>query len=130
MTTWLWIIGVTAVVWPVIIATYADWVNSKWINRVGAVSENKGHADVRERSLRVEISRLQTVIERQDALIAALWQKTFGFYRSELPEHLGVKPEWRPFQREWAGPVNYLVRYEPYPWGAHAENLYFPDRAA
>lgn len=80
-----------------------------------------------------KINAMRSVIERQDALIAALWQKTFGFYDGgpyddrELVQYLGLKPEWHPHQREWAGPVVYLVRYEPYPWGTHAEHLNFSE---
>lgn len=133
MTTWLWIIGITAVVWPVIVALCVDYVFTKHINRLSERSETSGFADQRAKALREEISNLQTFLEKQDALIAALWQKTLGFYRegthdgSELPEYLGVKPEWHPFEREWAGPVVYLTRHGPYPWGTRAEELYFPE---
>lgn len=131
MTTWLWIIGVTAIVWPVIVALYLEAQIDKCIEtnfrRYGTMHE------CRDKAVKSEISKLQTVLEKQDALITALWQKTFGFYSEgpydvlELPEYLGVKPEWRTHQSEIWGPVNYLVRYEQYPWGTHADNLYFPD---
>jgi hypothetical protein len=133
MTTWLWIIGITAVVWPVIVALFLDGVFTKHINLTAERSENSHLAGLRAKGLRAEISKLQTIIEQQDALIAALWQKTFGFYSEgaydspKLPEYLGVKPQWSAHNSDWAGPVHYLVRYEPYPWGTHAEHLYFPD---
>jgi hypothetical protein len=135
MTTWLWIIGVTAIVWPLIVAHSLENHHFKNIEQDFINHDRTSHVWLNGNleTIRAHISETQKVIEQQDALIAALWQKTFGFYddksdsESELPEYLGVKPEWHPFQREWAGPVVYLVRYERYPWGTHAENLYFPD---
>ena len=133
MTIWLWIIGIIAVVWPVIVALYLDSHFTKHLNLLAERSENGHFADLRANEARQEIEKLQKILEKQDALIAALWQKAFGFESngaysgSVIPEYLGVKPEWQPFEREWAGPVVYLTRHEPYPWGAHAEPLYLPE---
>jgi hypothetical protein len=131
VTIWLWVIGITAIIWPVIVASYFEREANNTIEnnfkRYGQMHEYM------EKQTADKITSLQEIIEKQDALITALWQKTFGFYRegpydgSELPEYLGVKPEWHPFQREWAGPVVYLVRYGPYPWGKRAEHLNFPE---
>ena len=132
MTTWLWIIGITAVVWPLIVALFLEIHIDKCVQtnfrRYGLMHEGM------DKAVKGEISKLQMVLEKQDALIAALWQKTFGFYHGEvpydsadLPEYLGMKPQWHAHQGQWAGPIDYLVRYEPYPWGTHAKKLYFPE---
>jgi hypothetical protein len=133
MTIWLWTIGITAAIWPIIVAIYVDYALTEHISRVANYSENRQIADLRENRIREEISQIHDFLEKQESFTTALWQKTFGFDRegtyesSKLRTYLGLKPEWHPFEREWAGPVVYLARYEPYPWGTRAENLDFPE---
>lgn len=132
VTTWLWIIGLAALAWPVIVACYFERESNKVIQinfkRYGQLHE------CLEKQTAAKISDLQKLIEQQDALIAALWQKSFGFRggeerhdSAELSEYLGLKPQWSAHRGEWAGPVDYLVRHEPYPWGTQAEELHFPE---
>lgn len=131
MTIWLWIIGIAAFVWPVIVAYHFEKESNRAVEdsfkRYG-----KMHGTMEDRTAE-KISDLQKLVEKQDALITALWQNSFGFYRedsyseAELRAYLGVKPDWHPFTREWGRPVVYLVRYEPYPWGTRAEHLDFSE---
>lgn len=134
MTTWLWIIGITAVVWPLIVGIFLDHAHTQLTIEMATCKEDKDLSNSRANKFREEIAHLQAMTEQQDALITALWQKTFGFYHGEdrfdapkLAEYLGVKPQWSAHNSDWAGPVHYLVRYQPYPWGTHARHLNFPE---
>jgi hypothetical protein len=134
MTIWLWVIGITAIIWPVIITHIVEGHLHDRIEEINKWTQNKLAAEFWENSNQRKIKDLQEIIEHQDALITAVWQKSFGFYYGEDPysgtklsEYLGVKPQWHAHQSDWAGPVHYLVRYEPYPWGTHARHLNFPE---
>ena len=133
MTAWLWGIGTVAIFWPIIVALYLDHVFTKWLNLIESRSENASTAHQRAEAMRAEIVRIQTLVEQQDALLAALWEKTLGLcWRDDvgeytLPEHLGIKPEWEGFHREWCGKPVYLTRFSDYPWRKSAPHLYFPD---
>lgn len=133
MTTWLWAIGALAILWPVIVAFYLDSVFTKWLNLIGSKSETSQFADQRAEANRRELRKIQAILEQHESLVVALWQRTFGFSYDDrfseaaLPEYLGVKPNWQGFTRELHGAVNYVVRYEPFPWGTSAEHLNIGD---
>ena len=80
MTTWLWIIGGIAVAWPMVLAFYLDHVFTKWLNLAGSRSENAHFADQRAEAFQGKLSKIHGVLEEHEALIVALWQKTFGFF--------------------------------------------------
>jgi len=127
MTIWLWIIGIIALIWPIVLMLHVDYDFMKKLKREGAFSVS--YANASSKRLREEISNLQSFIEKQDALIAALWEHSFDFQYDggnstpEMPTHLGVKPEWSTMGYE-PGVVEYIYRGEPYPWKTRAENFY------
>lgn len=131
MTAWLWVIGITAVFWPIIVGVYVSYVRQRHCDNVALYGENRRVAELRENRLRDEVAQLQSTLEKQDALIAALWQSQLGFHRPEaygaleLHEYLGVRPEWHPFEEKYTGSAQSLRRCQPYPWQKHAEELYF-----
>ena len=133
MTTWVWIIGIIAVAWPVVVAFYLNGAFTNHLNLIAERSEKDHLSDFRAKGTQEEIIKLQELLEKQDALIAALWENAFGLHgdgyqsKSTLPRHLGIKPEWYPFEREWGGPVVYLNRNSAYPWGTYAKSLYIPE---
>lgn len=131
MLTWLWVVGLIAVGSPVLIGLLLDHVFTRSLNRLASQCENAQFAERRAEALRAELEKAHRVIEEHETLITALWHRTLGFdrtdpFRDGLPEHLGVRPSWDAFRPEFTGPVAYLVRYKPFPWGTSAENLYFP----
>lgn len=132
MSIWSWVIGVLAIIWPVIIAYITEIHLHDRIEEISRWSQSIPAAEIHEKSTKREIKELQEIIEHQDALITALWQKAFGFHSEgtydapKLAEYLGIKPQWSAHHSDWPGPVHYLVRYEPYSWGTHAEHLNFP----
>lgn len=131
MTSWIWIIGVAALVWPVIVALYLDGVLTKRINLLSERAENGHFADVRAKKFREEISKVQNAIEQQDALIALLWHKQFGEVepdsrycgRADLVSYFGHRPGWYAGAMEYPGLFDTLCRYEDFPWSKRAEWL-------
>ena len=127
--TWLWIIGITAVVSPVIAALYLEVRIDKRIQtnftRYGTMHE------LMDNAVKSEISKLQAVIEQQDALIALLWYKEFGKIAPDSPydgtadlvSFFGKSPIWYANAMEYPGVFDTLCRHENYPWGGHAEWL-------
>ena len=77
MTILLWAIGAIAIIWPIILMLYLDYDFIEKIKREWVLSSSYTNAS--SKRLREEISVLQSFIEKQDALIAALWVKSFGF---------------------------------------------------
>lgn len=129
MTIWLWLIGAGAFVWPIIVAAFVYRDLDRQITRNARADAHM--REQRAETRRLDLAKVHAVAEQHDALLAALWQRTFGFQCvngltwESLPAYLGVKPEWQGFAPELNRPVAYLVRYDPYPWGSSAEHLYF-----
>lgn len=129
MTTWLWIIGIAAFAWPVMVAVYLEARLSKSVATIAVRSENSHSADLQAKALGEKISNLQAMIEHQDALIALLWYKVFGLGHAErigkadLAEFFHQSPGWYVNAMELPGAYDTLCRYENYPWGKNAEWL-------
>ena len=131
MTTWLWIVGVAALVWPIVVALRLDAIFTKHINLVAERSENGHLAGLRAQGLREEILKLQTMVEQQDALIALLWHKAFGQVEPEsarsgtadLVPYFGQRPGWYANAMEYPGAFDTLSRYDDFPWSKPAECL-------
>ena len=128
MAIWLWIIGVVAFTWPVIVmwhfereANLALEINFKRYEQLHGCMHKQTAA---------EISDLQQIVEHQDILIALLWHKGLGlgdqepFGIAELPEFFHSRPKWYLDATQSFGPYDTLCRNENYPWGKHAEPLH------
>lgn len=137
MVTWLWIIGITSVVWPIIVTVY--FVNDSFnvVEKQFAkfdkyeAAQSKLHA-IESKNWEKKISDLRDIIESQDAFIAALWEKVYGHEFSEggfvgeryvattydaLNKAWGVRPPWTRETDQVTGEFNYLKRDEKFPWG-------------
>ena len=130
MSTWLWIIGVIAVTWPVAVNIYFERSISHNIE-IDFRNHNQSHVllDMGADDVRAKMNRLQTTIEQQDELIALLWYKVCGlgnaerYGKAELAEFFHRRPDWYVDAMELPGAYDTLCRYENYPWGKHAEWL-------
>lgn len=131
MTIWLWIIGIFAFVWPVIVA----WHFEKEVNRAIEINFKRyGQLhEYLEKQISAKISDLQEIVEHQDTLIALLWYKGLGlgyqerFGKAELAEFFHLRPNWYLDAMKSPGAYDTLCRYENYPWGRHAEWLRSED---
>lgn len=129
MTAWFWIIGIIAIAWPVIVACYFE----SELNRVIQVNFTRYGTmhECMDKAVKDEISKLQSAIEQQDALVALLWYKEFGKIDPDSPStgtadlvsFFGKRPIWYANAMEYPGVFDTLCRRENYPWGDHAEWL-------
>lgn len=127
MASLFWIMVIAALVWPVIVALYFE---RRMDNRI-QINFTR-YASMHERmdtAAKGDISKLQTMIEQQDALIALLWYKEFGlghterYGRAELAEFFHSRPSWYVNAMEYPGAFDTLCRYEDFPWSKPAEWL-------
>jgi hypothetical protein len=130
MTKWLWIIGVTAVLWPIVL----EHLGSGWLHRKlsGVLIGVANAADTQASNSDKRISELNAIVEKQDQLIAALWAKTYGYPFGEggyvgdkyiassketLNEAWGVRPAWHVELNYVSDEFTRLTRDADYPWG-------------
>jgi hypothetical protein len=141
MWLWLWLIGATAVLWPIVVAHFYESAILKRIDGLSVRKRDKASIENLKREIQNEIRNIQKIIEHHDALIAALWEKNFEFVcqkhgyhnlkdtdlrPSEFCEYLGVKPNWDIFDPLWVMGYNYISRQEAYPWGTYGKRLSYP----
>ena len=133
MTMWLWIIGICAVVWPVVLTVPFSRLLSeeagafKWTIS-DAVQTLQGKVAETEKLT----FQLRELIEKQDELIASLWVKTYGHQEQEggfagdhyvsttydaLTQSWGTCPPWRVNTDHVLFTETVLVRTVAYPWG-------------
>lgn len=126
MTPALWVIGIIAVLWPVVMCAVLEHRITNWVEQLTSYSENKKVAEAREVQTIEQLTSLQEYVAQQDRLIAALWYDRFGLDddHDELKTHLGIRPNWYGHRPEWAGPIAYLTKYDRYPWGQPVDSLY------
>lgn len=99
---WLWIIGVTAMVWPIVVANALQ----QEVNR-GFAYEASCRLAINSalQTAEARIVSLQHIIEEQDKLVAALWAIAYHYRASEdepfiycwelyPTEAYGVSPRW------------------------------------
>ena len=125
MTLSLWIIGAIAVVWPLLIMN--------WLREICAFSFSywTGRDLTTTRSLEQTNDRIATLkqaVEGQDKLIAALWDKVYGYQAAENEYFIcswdlhpnsahGVSPSWTLKVYEDDSLGSRLSRSEDHPLG-------------
>ena len=129
MTKWIWIIGIAAIAWPMLL----EHLGSSWLFRKvqGALLRVARAVDAKTNHCEERISQLSGIVEKQDQLIAALWAKTYGYPAGgggfvgenyvassvePMNEAWGVRPAWR-VHLEALDEYDSLARDVDYPWG-------------